>query len=141
MNELGVVSDPKKLYSVGKRVHVRILRISREQHSLICTAKRSLLREDAPILTDIEKVTIDEEYIGTVSEILPGGVMIHFFNGICGFIPMSELQQRNLRVNEVFKKGRVAHVRVKGVDRVKNRVTIVPIEGDERIDQILVGMI
>ena len=140
MNELGSVSDPRKLYPVGKRVHVRIIRVSREQHSLICTAKRTLLREETPILTNINKVEIDTEYVGTVSEILPGGVMIHFFNGICGFIPTNELQRRNLRADEMYKKGRIAHVRVKGVDRIKNRVVIVPIEGDDSIDKLIVGM-
>ena len=140
MNELGSVSDPKKLYPVGKRVHVRILRISREQHSLICTAKRTLLREETPILTDIEKAETDAEYVGTVSEIMPGGVMIHFFNGICGFIPTNELQRRNLRAEEIYKKGRIAHVRVKGVDRMKNRVIIVPVDGDDSIEKLIVGM-
>ena len=140
MNELGSVSDPKKLFPIGKRLRVRVIRISREQHSLVCTAKKSLLREDAPILTDIENTKIDGEYVGVVSDITERGVVFHFFNDIRGFIPLSELQQRNLRPEEVFKKGRIAHVRVKGVDRDRNRVMIVPLEGDETLNELIVGV-
>lgn len=38
---------------------------------------------------------------------------------------------------KIFKKGRIAHVRVKGVDRDRNRVMIVPLEGDETLNELI----
>ena len=130
MGELPSVSSPGKAFPVGKRLRVRILRICPEKHSLICTNKRSLLKEDAPIVTDIHKVQVNQEAVGVVQDIRNGSVHFRFFNDVVGMVPMFELQRRNLKAEDLYKKGRVAKVKVLKVDRNHNRMTLVPVEGE-----------
>lgn len=130
MGELPSISSPSKAFPIGKHLRVRILRVNPEKHSLICTNKRSFLKEDAPIVTSIEEVKIDDEVMGLVQDIRNGSVHFRFFNDVSGMVPVFELQRRNLKAEDLYKKGRVARVKVQRVDRMHGRLTLIPIEGE-----------
>lgn len=129
MGELATVKDPRKAFPVGKKLKVRVVSVLPHQHTLVCTNKRSLLREDAPVVCDLTKMKQGDEVVGVVKELRDNGVFFRFFNQITGFLPVIELQRRNLRAEELFKPGRVAHLKVNSIDLARNRMLVLPVEG------------
>lgn len=141
MSELASVKDPRKAFPVGKKLRVRVVSVLPHQHTLVCTNKRSLLKEDAPVVCDLASVHSGDEVIGVVKELRDSGVFFRFFNQITGFLPVIELQRRNLRAEELFKPGRVAHVCVGSVDLARNRMRLLPAEGSVDAARELCGKV
>ena len=129
MGELATVKDPRKAFPVGKKLRVRVVSVIPHQHTLVCTNKRSLLREDAPLVCDLTQTKQGDEVVGVVKELRDNGVFFRFFNQITGFLPVIELQRRNVRAEDLFKPGRVARVRVSAIDLARNRMLVLPVEG------------
>lgn len=135
MSELTTLSNVSKAFPAGKSLRVRVLRVDAAHHTVVCTNKRSLLREDAPILCDLSTAERNKEYVGVVSDLRPVGVMVRFFGDICGMVPSYELQRRNLKAEDLYKKGRVVRVRLLSVDAKANRCQLVPVESGSAPDQ------
>lgn len=92
MSELASVKDPRKAFPVGKKLRVRVVSVLPHQHTLVCTNKRSLLKEDAPVVCDLASVHSGDEVIGVVKELQRQQVcFFRFFNQITGFLPVIEL--------------------------------------------------
>lgn len=125
MSELPKVMHPSKLFEVDQSVKVRVLHVDEEKRLIYCTCKRSLLKEDINVLSDLGSVSTDLMYPGTCFAVNQYGVQVKFFNNIFGFISSSEMQRRHIDA-EGFAKGRVVRCRVLRVDPARNRLDVIP---------------
>ena len=140
MSELPSVSHPQKMFQVGKSIQVRILRVDVEKRLIFCTCKRSLLREDINILSDLDTVSTDLVYPGVCLSVNQYGVKVGFFNNITGFINASEMQRRGLHSDD-FTGGRVVRVLVLSVDRERGHLSIIPADSDLDESQDIMGVV
>ena len=125
MSELPKVMQPSKLFEVDQTIKVRVLHVDEEKRLIYCTCKRSLLKEDINVLSDLASVSTDLMYPGTCFAVNQYGVQVKFFNNIFGFISSSEMQRRHID-SEGFVKGRVVRCRVLRVDKARNRLDVIP---------------
>lgn len=130
MSELPKVMHPNKLFEVDQTIKVRVLYVSEEKRLVYCTCKRSLLKEDINVLSDLDSVSTELMYPGTCFGVTQYGVQVKFFNNLFGFITSSDMQRHHIDPAS-FTKGRVVRCRVLRVDKARRRLDVIPWSASE----------
>ena len=56
--------------------------INLEKRRLVLTHKRSLVHTSLPILTDYQQVSLGMQVEGTVTQVIPAGLLVAFYNNV-----------------------------------------------------------
>eukprot|EP01029_Cantina_marsupialis_P032180 TRINITY_DN95_c2_g3_i1.p1 TRINITY_DN95_c2_g3~~TRINITY_DN95_c2_g3_i1.p1 ORF type:complete len:1447 (+),score=576.80 TRINITY_DN95_c2_g3_i1:517-4341(+) len=109
--------DPKLKFRIGQRVPCRVLRTNPEHRRVYLTAKRSLVKE-TPMVTSMEEAEglIGQVVTGFVLNILDAGVVVCFYNGVCGFISAKYLKKQGIKIKKEFKTGQTVKCGINSVD-------------------------
>lgn len=110
------VDDMAKLLKEGTKVNVQVIGVDEENGKLALSMKR--LSSD-PWLIVAQKYAVDSKHKGTVTKMVPYGVLVKLGKGIEGLIHASKMPP-----NKTFKEGDEVEVFVESVDLDKRRLSL-----------------
>ncbi|KFD54562.1 hypothetical protein M513_04507 [Trichuris suis] len=121
----GFVNQNK--FSVGSEHTVRVLAVDLEARRLLLTAKKSLVLSELPPLVECSEKIIDQTFDGYVAKFCPSGILVAFYNNLCGLLPKSALIDAGISElpERVYYIGEVIRVVVDGVNVSKNQIRLV----------------
>lgn len=110
------IDDVNKIIKPGDRVKVQVIGIDEDSGKLALSIKR--LSSD-PWLVVAQKYVVDSKHTGTVTKLVPYGVLIRLEKGIEGLIHASKMP-----AGKVFTEGEEVEVFVESVDLDKRRLSL-----------------
>jgi rRNA biogenesis protein RRP5 len=124
--EVPQIANREQLFPFGKTVKCRITKIDKSStHNKVnLTCKKSLLSKKFNILSSYENAKPGFQTDGVVALIHKKGLLIEFFNGVKGFIPLRYLSTYRIENPEkVFKIGQIIRCTVVSTDIENERMT------------------
>ncbi|CDW53900.1 protein RRP5 [Trichuris trichiura] len=114
-------------FAIGSKHTVRVLAVDLEARRLLLTAKKSLVHSELPPLVECSVKIIGQTFDGYVTKFFPSGILVAFYNNLCGLLPKSALIDANISElpEQVYYIGEVIRVVVDGVNVSKNRIRLV----------------
>ena len=93
-------------FKVGQKVKIRIWQV-KPDGSIIATHKKSLIEEVHDNIFSYDDVVIGKVAIGVISHVSDsGGVVVHFYNGIKGSIPVNILLKQGVsNIPDAYRPG------------------------------------
>lgn len=143
-SDRGATSKSRKKLTEGSKVKCRVLKVDAPNRFILLTHKQSLISSKLHPLTNITEAKVGEVYDGEVLKVSDRGLLVGFYNGVCGFVPGMELSSNSAQVivkpQESFTKGQVISCRVLTVDTTTNKLTLTlrkdvtaPLPNEERV--------
>ncbi len=111
---------------VGETFNVKILEKERSKRRLVLS-RRELVEREAQSQREnfYSRVTEGDVVEGTVSSITSFGIFISLGNDMEGLVHISEIAwQRNVKPREQYKRGDTIKVKVLGLDKETNRISL-----------------
>jgi len=98
---------------VGTRLRFRVLDVNAATRRITLTRKSALLASDLAPLTALASASIGQSYDGYVAAILPSGLVVRFYAGIKGLVPVGECSDDyQVKPQEAYFPGQVVRCRV-----------------------------
>ena len=115
-------------FKVGQKIKIRIWQV-KPDGSIIATHKKSLIEEVHDNIFSYDDVVIGKVAIGVISNVSDnGGVVVHFYNGIKGSIPVNILLKQGVsNISEACRSGQtlkcvaLAKFRAKDLSKLNNQ--------------------
>lgn len=129
------ISHPEKLFPANKEVKCRILQVdqSSDPINIVGSCKKTIISlKSDQVLDSIKKATPDFETTGVVVLSNKSGILLEFFNGLCGFISKVLLAAHG-NIEESFKLGQLVKCRVISADLTTNRINL-SLASQDRVD-------
>jgi small subunit ribosomal protein S1 len=116
------VSNPNELFSVGKRIRVKIINFDRDTGRISLGMKQ--LESDP--WQNIGRFEIGRIYKGRVTNLTDYGAFIDLDDGIEGLVHVSELSwtKKNVQPSKILSIGQEVNVMVLEIDRDKRRISL-----------------
>mmetsp|Transcript_5676 Transcript_5676/g.16874 ORF Transcript_5676/g.16874 Transcript_5676/m.16874 type:complete len:1804 (+) Transcript_5676:72-5483(+) len=131
LSDVKLVKSAKERFKNGTSVPCIVLSVAPRRRNVTLTAKRSLVKSSAPVLSSFEEAkrsvggTCTGYVVGRTSAL---GVLVGFCGGVRGLIPAAELAADNVtKMSDLemsFTNGRTLKCRILSCDPRKERMTL-----------------
>lgn len=111
------IKNPEKKFREGSSVTARVFANNLATRSLTLTLKKTLVNSDLPVWGDYKDIVVGSTSNGILVKIDPRGAVVQFFNGVKGYLPVSEMSEAFVKdAREHFKVGQVLALYATTVD-------------------------
>lgn len=111
------IKNPEKKFREGSSVTARVFSNNLATRKLTLTLKKTLLNSDLPVWAEYKDITVGSTSSGILVKIDPKGAVVQFFNGVKGYLPVSEMSEAFIKdAREHFKLGQVLTLHATTVD-------------------------
>ncbi|KAJ2081596.1 rRNA biogenesis protein rrp5 [Coemansia sp. RSA 988] len=112
------LKHPELHFAAGKKINCRVLRVISEQHSILLTARKSLVQSKLPVVTgygESEGAVAGATTHGVVDRVLKGGdsVIVWFYQGVSALV---------VKCSKQLAPGKVIKCRLLSSDPAKRRI-------------------
>lgn len=119
------LQHPEKKFREGMKVKARVLSVDPSKKKMRLTMKKTLVNSDAPVLKQLDEVSVGAQAPGTIVKILPKGAFIQFYGNLKGFLPVSEMSEAFIaNPADHFRLGQVVSVHILDVDPDTRRLVV-----------------
>lgn len=117
------VSHPSAVFTFGQNIKVKIIKVDREGAKVSLGVKQL---EENPWHEVEAKYLTDSVHKGHVTSIEDYGLFVELEPGVEGLVHSSEISwsRSNLPVSSIVTRGQEVHVKILGVDIIKNRMSL-----------------
>ncbi|CAM9431765.1 unnamed protein product [Chrysoparadoxa australica] len=102
------IKKPKNRFKIGAKVTCRVLSAQPEQRKVQLTLKKSLVKDESPILSAFDEAKRGQAATGFVTKIGSYGIVVTFYSNVHGLIPAKALANQGVEdPSESFMLGQV----------------------------------
>lgn len=83
------IKKPSDVFKIGQKIEVEVISISEEKHSIALSYKRTIPN---PWLSLVDRFPVGTTITGTVSQVLPQGMIVSISDDVDGFMPRSKMR-------------------------------------------------
>ncbi|XP_054007204.1 protein RRP5 homolog [Hylaeus anthracinus] len=112
------ISALKKL-KVDKEVEAKVLAVNNAQNKVYFTLKKSLIKSDLPVLSDIRQAKCGSTHHGTIIQLKQNGLLLKFFGDVKGWLPRTASA-----VNWNYSIGQTVLVKIESVDQKSRKMML-----------------
>ncbi|EFX02430.1 rRNA biogenesis protein [Grosmannia clavigera kw1407] len=119
------LQHPEKKFREGMKVTARVLSIDPANHQFRLTLKKTLVNSDIPPVKSFDDLSVGQQCLGTVVNVVPIGAYVQFYGDLRGFLPVAEMSEAFIRdPKEHFRQGQAVNVRVLRFDPDLNKLVV-----------------
>ncbi len=83
------IKSPSEVLTPGEKIDVYVMSVSEEKQIIALSLKRT---QPSPWQSLVQHYPLGSEYLGTISQIMPQGVIVSLDNEVDGFMPRSKIK-------------------------------------------------
>lgn len=119
------LQHPERKFHVGLKVKARVLSTHVDRDRVRLTLKKSLVNSDAPAVKSYNELSVGLQVPGTIIKFLRRGVIVAFYGGLKGLLPISEMSEAYIHdPTEHFHLGQVVSVHILEFDDSTGRLIV-----------------
>lgn len=119
------LTHPEKKFKQGQKISVRVINVEPEEQKVKLTAKKSIVTAQAPLISDLDKVSIGDKTIGTIYKLKDRGAVVELAGDVRGYLPAKEMSESLVTDPKAyFRVGQTVNVRVIDVNPDEHKILL-----------------
>ncbi|KAH7632193.1 hypothetical protein SMAC4_00089 [Sordaria macrospora] len=111
------LQNPEKKFREGLKVKARVLSTDAASRQIRLTLKKTLVNSDLPAIQTYDEITVGQQALGTIINVLQHGAIVQFYGRLRGFLPVSEMSEAYIHdPKEHFRVGQTVSIYVISFD-------------------------